>query len=434
MFENLKGKKLLFLGGVRPLCEAVNIAKSMGIYTIVTDYLPNSPAKKYADKACMVSTIDVDAVVQLCKQEKVDGIFTAFTDSMLPYCREICDRLNFPFYASKEQISLSLDKNLFKKTCRVYNVPVPEDYTDAISENKIDESKIKYPVIVKPIDSSGGRGVRVCNNSDELIEAYKYAMLYSPSKHVLVEEYVIGDEVTATYTIKNGEISLSCFKDKLISSDHEGITSQSDILLMPSCYLNKFVEEVNVKVIDMLKGIGATDGSVFFQGVVSKTGIKFFELGYRINGACDYRHIAAENGINYLKMMIAHALTGSMDGYDLQADTPFFKQYVLTYNLWAHGGVIRKMEGLENVLSIKNVILAEYMHNEGDEIIDNNTLSQRVFRAVIRDNIVERIKKTVKLIQDMVQVEDTDGNNMLYQAFDVTRLSQYKDIELEEEK
>lgn len=429
MKKETKGKRILFLGAVRPLCEAVEVAKKMGMYTIVTDYLPNSPAKKYADKACMVSTIDVDAVVELCKKEKVDGLFTAFTDSMLPYARKVCDIMGYPFYASEKQIELSLNKKLFKETCKKYGVPVPAEYDIQYVDGKPDASNIEFPVIVKPIDSSGGRGVKICYEEDEFINAYEYALSVSPSKTIIVEEYVKGDEVTATYTMKNGKVSLSCFKDKLISKDHEGITSQSDILIMPSKHTSKFVEDANNKIIAMLEGIKATDGSVFFQGIVSEKGIKFFELGYRINGACDYRHIYTENKINYLEMMLAHAVTGEMAGYDLQMDNPFFKQYVLTYNMWAHGGVIGEISGIEKLKGIDNIVMCENMHVAGDEIVDNHTLAQRVFRAVIKDNDVKKIKETIKIIQDVITVKDINGKNMLYKTFDTNGLNGYKTIE-----
>ena len=179
----------------------------------------------------------------------------------------------------------------------------------------------------------------------------------------------------------------------------------------------------------MLKGIGATDGSVFIQGIMNEDSVKFFELGYRINGACDYRHISAENGINYLKMMIAHALTGTMHGYELKQDNPFFKQYILTYNLWAHGGVIGDISGIEQVKLLDNVVLAEYLHAVGDEIVDNHTLAQRVFRAVIKDSSVQAIKDTIKKIQEKVNVTDINGNNLLYKPFDIDRMSVYKDME-----
>lgn len=426
--KELRGKRILFLGAVRALCEAVQIAKKMGMYTIVTDYLPNSSAKKYADKACMVSTTDVDAIVELCKNEKVDGVFTSFIDSMLPYARKVCDRMGFPFYASEEQIRLSLDKNFFKEKCIEYGVPVPKKYSVNFVDGEICFENIEFPVIVKPIDSSGGRGIRICNKKEKFKEAYEYALSVSPGKNVLVEEYVVGDEVTATYTMKNGEVSLSCFKDKLVSLDHENITSQMDVLITPSNHLEEYFKNINDKVIGMLKGMKATDGTAFFQGIASEKGIKFFEIGYRANGGHDYRHIAAENGINFMEMMLAHSVTGEMMGYDLKEDNPFFKNYVLNLNIYAHGGKIGRIEGKEQVDKIDNVIVSEYMRFEGDEIIDNNTLAQRVFRVVIKDRDVERIKTTIKKVQEAIKVTDVNGKNMLYKPFDVERMSKYKNI------
>ncbi len=428
MYEHLKGKRILFLGAIQLLCDAVEIAKEMGMYTIVTDYIPNSPAKKHADKACMVSTTDVDAIVQLCKDEKVDGVFTAYTDSMLPYCREICDRLGFPFYASREQIRHSLDKTVFKQTCKKYGVPLPEDYSHAVSAEGDVIGQIDFPVIVKPIDSSGGRGIRICWNAGELKEAYAYAMSISPGKNVLVEEYVVGDEVSFNYTMADGEVALSCAKDKLICLDHPNITCQVDVLLMPSRHLDEYMQTVHPKVEAMLKGMGATDGVVLFQGIASKKGIKMFELGYRVNGSCDYRHIEAENKINYMQMMLAHAVTGKMEGYALSMNDPYFKEYVLTFKLWAHGGVIGSMTGIEKVLALDNIVLAEFPHRLGDEIIDNCTLAQTVFRSVIKDSSIDNIKRTIKTIQDSVQILDTEGKSMLYDPFDVSRLDLYKNL------
>lgn len=422
MYEELKGKRLLFLGAIRALCEAVKIAKDMGIYTIVIDYLPDSPAKKIADKAYLVSTTDVDAVVELCKQENVDGVFTAFIDSMLPYAREICDRLNLPFYASKDQIKMSLDKKFFKEICHKYNVSVPVDYTGFVYEG-IDAAKnIQFPVIVKPGDSSGGRGIHICYDISEFKEAYDYALAASPGKNVLVEEFVVGDEVSATYTMKNGEVSLSCFKDKLISQDHENITALADVLIAPSCYLPLYLKTVNPYIIDMLKGMNATDGTVFFQGIATKDRIVLFECGYRPNGAHDYRFIEQINEINFMKMMLAHSVTGEMGFYDLSKDNVNFSEYIMNYNLFAHAGTISQMSGLEEVKKLDYVIKAEYMHDVNDKILENNTLSQRVFRAVIKCVDLHKVSATIRKIQSIVCVLDENGCNMLYKPFDTNRL------------
>lgn len=423
MYENLKGKRLLFLGATRPLCEAVDYAKEMGIYTVVTDYFPDSPAKKHADKACMVSTTDVDALVELCKQEKIDGVFTAYMDGMLPYARELSDRMGFHFYASREQIRLSRDKRFFKQTCMDYGVPVPTDYTEEVRLNGVESENITFPVIVKPVDMYGGRGITICRNVDELRDAYEYAMEFSPSKTVLVEEYMIGDEITATYTIKNGEISLSVMRDKYISHDNPDIQSQGDVLLNPSKDTKRFTETTDIAIKRMLKGMKATDGSVFFQGISNKDKIAVFEMGYRPNGALDYRHISRENGINYMKMMIAHALTGEMQGYDLSMDNPFFSNFSATFNLWAHPGIIGSMTGIEEVLKIENVQLAEYRHDVGEEVPSDKPLLQQVFRAIIVDNDIKRVQETITKIQNAVKIEDINGNNMLYKPFDINRLN-----------
>ncbi len=423
MYENLKGKRILFLGAIRSLCEAVEYAKEMGIYTVVTDYLPDSPAKKLADKAYMVSTTDVDAVVELCKKERIDGIFTAFMDGMLPYAREICDRMGYHFYATREQIRLSRDKSFFKETCLKYEVPVPTDYTEEIKKNGVDSSNVVFPVIVKPVDMYGGRGINICRNVDELRDAYDYAMSISPSKHILVEEYMVGDEITVTYTLKNGEVSLSVMRDKYISHDNPDIQSQGDVLLNPSRYTKRFIETTDIAIKRMLKGMKATDGSVFFQGVATDEKIAVFEMGYRPNGASDYRHISRENGINYMKMMIAHALTGEMQGYELSMDNPFFSKYSVTFNLWAHPGIIGSMSGIEEVRKIENIQLAEYRHEVGEEITDAKPLLQQVFRAIIIDEDIKKVQETISKIQSFVKVEDVDGNNMLYKPFDINRLN-----------
>ena len=172
----------------------------------------------------------------------------------------------------------------------------------------------------------------------------------------------------------------------------------------------------------MLKEMKASDGSVFFQGVANKDRIVFFECGYRPNGGHDYRCIEQINGINYLKMMLAHALTGKMMGHELSEDNPDFAEYILTYNIFAHEGIIGSLSGLETVREFSCVSVAEYMHDVGDKIIDNNTLSQRVFRAVIKDRSITKIKDTIDQIQKTIKVTNQNGENMLYSPFDTNRL------------
>ena len=102
---NLRGKRLLILGGMRFSCEIVKTARGMGIYTLVADYnkIEDSPAKQIADEAVDLSVIDVDAVVSYIKSHNIDGVFVGFNDMLLPYYAEICEKSGLPCYGTKEQ-------------------------------------------------------------------------------------------------------------------------------------------------------------------------------------------------------------------------------------------------------------------------------------------------------------------------------------------
>jgi len=424
MYEHLSGKRLLLLGGVQAYCEVIEYCKEMGIYTIVTDFNPTSPAKKLADKAYDISTTDIEGLEKIIEQEKVNGIFVCYMDFMLPIARKLCDKYGFPFYASVDQIRLSQDKSFFKETCQKYSVPVPKDFTAQIMREGVENADIAFPVIVKPVDSARGQGVRICKNAQELKHAVDYALEVSPSKRILVEEYVVGVEITATYTMKRGEVSLSCMKDKLLSQESEYVTSQSDVFVMPSTHLDLYLRTANDAVVNMLKGMGARDGVVFFQGIAQKDRVVLFELGYRPSGGCDYRHLEKVNGINFMRMLVSHALSGEMDGYELSMDDPHFHgKKVVVLTIWAHAGVIGKQTGLEEVLEIANVTQANYMHDVGYEIFDDFSLMQYVFRCIIIDDGMDAIKESILKIQSLVKVEDSGGKDMLYKVkFDICRM------------
>ena len=419
------GKKFLELGSSVASVEIVQYAKSEGAYVIVTDYLPTekSPAKQYADQCEMISTLDIPALIEFAKKEQIDGVFCGVSEMNLESVYAVAKALDLPCYFTKDQWDICHHKSRFKNLCRQYGVPVPADYTQAVEAG--DWMQLSYPVIVKPVDSGAGRGIRICSSREEVEEAYAYAMTFSPSKTVLVEELVQGtNEITATYTLKDGQISLSCLKDKLISLDHENITAQVDVLITPSAFLSRYLEDVNSAVIRMLKGIGAKEGCVFIQGIAGPDRFTFFEMGYRVNGGSDYRLIAAENGINYLHMMVCYALTGKTEGFDLAMDNPFFHRHVLTFNMYIHGGTIGTMEGKEIVEKLPNVLTCEYMRKPGDLVIEDNTLFQRGFRAVIADASIENVQKTILHIQKAIRICDTEGRDMLYKPFDVARLAE----------
>ena len=122
--EKLAGKKLLIIGGAFQHCKVVEAARELGVITYVVDYLPveKAPAKQIADKYYMYNITEIDKIVEMCKQEHIDGVISTSLDACQKPYQQICERLGFPCFGTKEQFDILTDKNLFKKYCRRYGV------------------------------------------------------------------------------------------------------------------------------------------------------------------------------------------------------------------------------------------------------------------------------------------------------------------------
>ena len=201
MYEELKCKKLLILGGTSGETPIVERAKKFGIYTIVADYHTDysySPAKLVADEAWDVSWSDVDTLEQMCKEHHVDGVIAGFSEFRVENAIKLCERLCLPCYATMEQLDITRDKIKFKNVCRENGVPVVREYGSL-------EEVTHYPVIVKPTDRAGTIGVTVADSYEELIVAYDYAMEMSVCKSVIIEDFICNaTEVDAFYMIMDG--------------------------------------------------------------------------------------------------------------------------------------------------------------------------------------------------------------------------------------
>ena len=425
MEQSVAGKKLLIMGG-RPAAtpDIVRAAKGLGIYTIVTDNVApeRSPAKLMADEYWDISTAEVERLAERVRDEGVDGIFTGVHEFNLKRTKELCALCGKPFYASEEQLRLNFDKVFFKESCKQAGIDVPESYTITPTPEEKELRALRYPLIVKPRDGGGGVGVTICTNEAELREAVTLAARESPSGQILAEEYVVGREVTAVYVIKDSVISFVCLRDRYPTKEHQRVTSQYDLSLMPSHYLDLFLRQSDPGFRRLLERAGASNGCVFFQGIAVPDRITFFECGYRLNALCDYHNIRDDYGVDYLEMMIRFALTGSMGEGTLKTVYSGMRGYSGIFNMTARSGVIGRLSGREQVLALENVLAADYLKAEGDVIADDAAMTQSVFRAHIRGRDLEELAETIRAVQRLIRVEDTESRNMLFCPFDVRRL------------
>ncbi len=423
MYEVLKGKKLLIIGSDTGNLNFVNTAREMGIYTIVADGIADyskAPAKRMADEAWDINYFDTDAVVQLCREAGVDGVIAGYSEfRVLAACR-IANKLGTPFYATEDQINLTRNKRSFKDACLQYDIPIPRDYCFTYPMAEEEKAKIEYPVIVKPADYAGRKGISICNCAEELDVALDFAASKSESKTVIVEDYLEGVEFASVYTLSNGQISLSCVNEKYITDDQQVKTGLCEFLISPANSYGRYLEELDGKIRNFIRGIGAENGVVFFQGMVTERKIYVFEMGYRVNGNNDFFVIERFNKINFMKMLIAHSLCGDMCD-DLSKDNPLYREYACTLPIYAHGGTIGRFfcGSLYDRSGITRIDISAW---EGKEIPEDGSTTQCVMKLKLSAPTLEEIAELVHFSQQNIVVEDTQGRNMLFKPFDTSCL------------
>ena len=400
------------------MVDVIKKAREMGVYTIVTDWYPPevSVAKKEADEYRMISSSDVDALVQLVKDEHIDGVYTQYTDSALPYCQQVCERAGLYFFIDGKQEHMISNKAESKRLCMKYGIPVSEEYH--VTEEFLNEdlAKIKWPVLTKPTDNSGQRGITICNNIDELKRGYVYAKENSKEGGVVVEEYMRGDYLVLNFTLQDGNLYLSGMADKPVIDEKysNGLIRLPKGYIMPSKYLDLFYEKRFKNFEALAKGIGLKNGNWSVECVCRNNDFYVFEMQFRLGGMRHYTFVQEENGIDTLEMHIRFALTGKFEGYDLsELDTPYYKKTYCSLNMLLKNGVITKVEGLDVLDRLPEVKSYLPMHQLGDKVELSGTVFQIFMKASIVAKSYEDLKRVLFIIQDTIKVLDENGDNMM---------------------
>ncbi len=429
----LKGKKLLILGCTVDEFQIIDAAKGMGVYTIVTDNhmdWSQAPAKYRADEAWDISWSDVTTLKEKALLSGVDGVMAGYSERRIECAIKLCRELKKPFYVDNEDILYkTFNKRLFKDICRRYSVPVTKDYSVNNAGNEVAGQTIEFPVLVKPLDNGGSRGIRTCWNTQELEQNVKYALTFSQMDTVVVEELIRdAREVVVYYTISDGEIALSAMCDKFERRTSEGFNSLPDVYMYPSLHTQEYIEKHNIDVIAALKSMGMREGSANLQGFYKPgRGFIFFEMDFRPGGTNTFHFTDYFSGENYLKMLINYSLTGEPGKENIKyADPLFAGKYGCIYTLLSKDGIISQMGGEEKVQNNPNVLYTCFYHSIGTKIEVNGSQFPKTFRAYIVGDDIETIKKTILEIQETVYVKDEFGDNMLFSPFNVNKLDIYQ--------
>ena len=425
---DLKGKKLLVIGGAFQHCKVVEAAHEMGVEVYVVDFLKeeDSPAKQIADHSMLVNVKDVAEMKRICIEENIDGAIALCLDVCQRPYQQLCEEMGYPCFGNYEQYNILTDKTAFKKCCIENGVDViPEYPTELFYGQQKNDSDVEYPVLVKPCDSRGSRGSKVCYNCDEVLLAIEEAKKESSNGQVLIEKYMGNkNDVCITYVVINGNVYLTRVGDRTLGRIEDKMERVSMMGMAPSRYTKMYVDNVNDNVAKMLKNIGLKNAPAFMQGFVDGDTVRFYDPGLRYPGAEYERMYEKVHGISLVKPLIEFALTGEIsDETVIPVDGYLQKGKKTPYLLVSiKPGKISEILGEDKVRNHPAVVAMSTKYKVGDVVGEHYNVNQRYCEIDLVCEDTQDLKDTISWIYDTLIIKDENGENMVFSKVDVNTL------------
>lgn len=349
-------KKILLLGGSRYILPIIEAAHNLGYYVITCDYLPDNIAHKYSDEYCNVSIIDKDAVLKAAAELKVDGIMSFACDPGVATAAYVAEKLGLPHSGSYKSVSILQNKGLFRKFLAEngFNVPNAKGYT-SIDEAIEDVDYFNWPVIVKPTDSAGSKGVTRVDEPEKLRESIEYALKFSHSNEFIIEDFLekVGHSSDTDSFSVDGELKFVSFSAQRFDASCENPYTPS-AYSWPATISDEHQKELTAEIQRLLKLLDM------------KTSVYNIEVRECTNGKAYIMECSPRGGGNRLSEMLRYAT-----GVDLITNS-------------VRAAVGDEIVGVEQ--KDYNGCWAEIiLHSEKSGVFDSLWISEE-----IADNIIER--------------------------------------------
>ena len=398
-------KKIMLLGGNYYQMTAVKAVKELGYYAIDVDYLPDNPAHKYADEYHNISTINKEAVLELAEELKIDGIVSYASDVSAPTAAYVAEKLDLPTNPYKGVMILT-HKNLLRKHMEKYhfNVPKGKGFKKYHSAYEYFLT-LKKPVMVKPVDASGSKGVSKIYSGNEFKRAYEEALKYSISKNIIVEEFIERDgyQVAGDAFLIDGKVVFAGLMNEHFDKLCNPLVpiGESYPSILPEKIQKKAVSEIQ----RLLSTLGMKNGAFNLDFMATKSGdIYIIEIGPRNGGNLITDTIKCAIDVDLAKYTILNAV--GMDCGDLietvqkERQEKYYSSYVV-HSL--DDGIYKKLWISDEIR--EDIVLSDMFVSAGEQvkkfnhggfgigamIIKHKSMEQMLYRMDNMENFIKAI-------------------------------------------
>ena len=357
-------KSILLLGGSAQQVVAIDTARRLGYRTVLCDYLTDNPGQFHADKFYLVSTTDMEAVLEVAKSEKVDGVLAYASDPAAPTAAYVAEKLGLPTNPY-ESVEILCNKDKFRSFLNEngFCTPNAKGYCD-LRKAKMDlvNGLFRFPVIVKPVDSSGSKGVsRIDGMEDKVDEKFSMAMGFSRSGRIILEEYVekFGYQIAGDGLSIDGRLVFRYF-----ANDHFNARCANPFVPISASFPYNMPKEVQDKVHGeiqrLLSFLGMKTCTYNFDMRIDKNyNVYLMEIAPRDGGNYIPQVIQYATGINLVEISVKAAMGESIGRHDLGHDPSGYYSYYAVHSL--NDGRLKeiKISGEASRHIVENHILAK---------------------------------------------------------------------------
>ena len=361
-------KKLLLLGGSAQQVIAIKKAQELGYYTVLCDFLSDNPGQYSADKFYLISTTDKEAVLEIARIENIDGVLAYASDPAAPTAAYVAETLGLPTNPYNSVCILS-EKHLFREYLKENNFEIPQSihfrYKEFGAKEKDLISRMSFPVLVKPVDSSGSKGITKIENIVELETAVDYAEKFSRNKILEVEEYLVKDHeylVGGDIFVLNGKVVfwglLNCHRDAQVNP----------LVPVGKSYPLKMskerIELIHKEIQRLISSLQIKMGAFNIELIITKEEkLYFIEMGPRNGGNMIPDLLSYISGKDLIKASVECAMGNN--NVDIMFDNK--ETYFATHNLHSNKDGILKEITFSSKLE-KYIIRKEIYKKSGEKI------------------------------------------------------------------
>ena len=395
-------KKILLLGGANTQIPSILTAKKMGYYTITCDYLPDNPGHKFADEYHNVSTTDKEAVLALAKELQIDGIPAYATDVAAATAAYVSEAMGFPTSPYKS-VDILTNKDKFRAFLEEngFCTPRARGYS-SVEEAKKDLENFKFPVMVKPVDSAGSKGVARMDDAGQLEELVENALQYSRCKRFIIEEYVekYRYQIAGDGFSVDGKLVFRCF-----ANEHFSNKAASPYVPIGESFPYDMPKEVHEKVHAEIQRLLTlldmkTQAYNFDIRIDKDYNVYLMEVGPRNGGNMIAQVIEKATGIPFVEYMLKAAMGEDCSELKMVEPEGFWSCYIL------HTLKEGNFKRIQYTDEIKKNIVEEHIHvKEGEKLIPFTGSNGTVGVLILRYESMEEMLHKMDNMYDYITVE-----------------------------